>query len=69
MLVGAHAMFGKPACPYGQMCREADFSDDVRLRPGVMIDAPKLTKWLGLYAEYARRTSAFLPWPPRRARK
>ena len=55
VLVGAHAMFGKPACPYGQMCRETDFSDDIRLRPGVMVDAPKLTKWLGLYAEYARR--------------
>ena len=54
ILVGAHAMFGKPGCPTGANCADHDFGYAFKLRPGVMIDAPRLTNWMGLYAEYAR---------------
>jgi len=57
ILIGAHGVFGWPfhdtACPVAgdSSCNKPH---DYYLRPGVMLDAPRLFSWLGLYAEYAR---------------
>ena len=60
LLVGAHAVFGVPACPTGQSCGEHDLAYNAYVRPGVMIDAPRLTRNLGVYAEYARAEDRLL---------
>jgi hypothetical protein len=54
VLVGAHGVFGKSACAADIICPSHPFSYAYHLRPGVMLDAPRLTRWLGIYLEYAR---------------
>jgi hypothetical protein len=53
--LGANFMWGVPGCKRGKACFPSGFDHDYYLRPGLMLDAPRISKYFGFYAEYVRQ--------------